>query len=140
MGMGLRRLSTKERQEVNEEITYLLGQGLITQSTSPWAPPIVVARKKNGRIRLAIDYRALNAQTFDQHHPIPRIDDLIDHLGEAKYFSSLDLKSGHYQMPLCEEDSDLTGFEHPGWPFPVDMSRYPVWFIWSTSLLPAFDD
>ena len=98
---------------MNEEITYLLGQGLITQSTSPWAPPIVVARKKNGRIRLAIDYRALNAQTFDQHHPIPRIDDLIDHLGEAKYFSSLDLKSGRYQMPLCEEDSDLTGFVTP---------------------------
>ena len=85
---------------MSEEITHLLGQGLITQSTSPWAAPIAVARKTNGQIQLAIDYRALNAQTFDQHHPIRRIDDLIDRLGEAKYFSSLDLKSGYYQMPL----------------------------------------
>lgn len=54
--------------------------------------------------------RFKNGQTFDQHHPIPRIDDLIDRLREAKYFSSLGLKSGYYQMPLCEEDSDLTGF------------------------------
>ena len=98
---------------MNDEITHLLSQGLITQSTSPWAAPIVVARRKNGQIRLAIDYRALNAQTFDQHHPIPRIDDLIDRLGEAKYFSSLDLKSGYYQMPLHEEDSHLTGFVIP---------------------------
>ena len=113
MGMRLRRLSPKEREEVSEEVIHLLGQGLITQSTSPRAAPIVVARKKNGRIRLAIDYRALNAQTFDQHHPIPRIQDLIDRRREAKYFSSLDLKSGHYQMPLCEEDSDLTGFVTP---------------------------
>ena len=113
VGMRPRRLSPKERGEVNDEITHLLSQGLITQSTSPWAAPIVVARRKNGQIRLAIDYRALNAQTFDQHHPIPRIDDLIDRLGEAKYFSSLDLKSGYYQMPLHEEDSDLTGFVTP---------------------------
>ena len=113
LGMRPRRLSPKEREEVNKEITHLLGQGLITQSTSPWAAPIVVARRKNGQIRLAIDYRALNAQSFDQHHPIPRIDDLIDRLGEAKYFSSLDLKSGYYQMPLREEDSDLTGFVTP---------------------------
>ena len=113
VGMRPRRLSPKEREEVNKEITHLLGQGLITQSTSPWAAPIVVARRKNGQIRLAIDYRALNAQSFDQHHPIPRIDDLIDRLGEAKYFSSLDSKSGYYQMPLREEDSDLTGFVTP---------------------------
>ena len=52
---------------MSEEITHLLGQGLITHSTSHWAAPIAVARKTNGQIRLAIDYRALNAQTFDQH-------------------------------------------------------------------------
>lgn len=98
---------------MNDEITHLLSQGLITQSTSPWTAPIVVARRKNDQIRLAIDYRALNAQSFDQHHPIPRIDVLIDRLGKAKYFSSLDLKRGYYQMSLHEEDSDLTGFVTP---------------------------
>ena len=90
-----------------------MDQGLIKESTSAWAAPIVVARRKNGQIRLAIDYRELNAQSFDQYHPIPRIDDLIDRLGEAKYFSSLDLKSGYYQMPLREEDAELTGFVTP---------------------------
>ena len=110
---------------MNDEITHLLSQGLITQSTSPWAAPIVVARRKNGQIRLAIDYQALNAQTFDQHHPIPRIDDLIDRLGEAKYFSSLDLKSGYYQMPLHEEDSDLTGFVTPDGHFQWTCQGFP---------------
>lgn len=75
--MRPRQLSPKEREEVNQEITHLLGQGLRTQSTSPWAAPIVVARKKNGQIRLAIDFGGLNTQSLDQHHPIPRIDDLI---------------------------------------------------------------
>ena len=108
-----KRLSPSERGEVKKEISYLLDQGLVKESTSAWAAPIVVARRKNGQIRLAIDYRELNAQSFDQHHPISRIDDLIDRLGEAKYFSSLDLKSGYYQMPLREEDAELTGFVTP---------------------------
>ncbi len=94
-----------------------MDQGLIKESTSAWAAPIVIARRKNGQIKLVIDYRALNAQSFDQHHPIPRIDDLIDRLGEAKYFSSLDLKSGYYQMPLREDDAELTGFVTPDWHF-----------------------
>ena len=108
-----KRLSPSERGEVKKDISYLLDQKLIKESTSARAAPIVVARRKNGQIRLAIDYRELNAQSFDHHLPIPRIDDLIDRLGEAKYFSSLDLKRGYYQMPLREEDAELTGFVMP---------------------------
>ena len=75
--------------------------------------PDSCSRKKKWPIRLAIDYRELNAQSFDQHHPIPRIDDLIDRRGEAKYFSLLDLKRGYYQMPLREQDAELTGLVTP---------------------------
>ena len=112
-----------------------LSQGLITQLKSAWAAPIVVARRKNGQMRLAIDYRALNTQTFDQHHPIPQIDDLIDRLWEAKYFSFLDFKSGYYQMNSHEEDSELTGFVAPDGHFqwtcqgtPFGLSGAPAYF------------
>ena len=76
-------------------------------------PPIVVARRRNGQIRLTIDYRELNAESFDQTTtPIPRIDDLIDRLGEAKYFSlTRSQEVGYYQMPLrgrrCRVDGGL---------------------------------
>ena len=109
-----RRLSQTEEEEVRKELDDLLRQGLIEPSSSPWAAAIVCARRKDGRLRLAIDYRALNAKsiTFSQH-PIPRIDDLLDRLGEATFFTTLDLKSGYQQMPVRNEDRELTSFVVP---------------------------
>ena len=95
-----RRLSPSEREELREEINYLLSQGLIETSTSPWASPIVIARRKNGRLRLAIDYRRLKSLTINSHYPLPVVDDLLDRLSNAKFFSTLDAKSGYWQMPL----------------------------------------
>ena len=72
------------------------------------------ARRKGGRLRLAIDYRALNAKSLScSQHPIPRIDDLLDRLGEATFFTTLDLKSGYHQMPVREGDRELTSFVVP---------------------------
>ena len=93
-----RRLSPSERQEVRDEIDYLLSQGLIETSTSPWASPIVIAGRKNGQLRLAIDYRRLNCLTINSHYPLPVIDDLLDRLSNAKFFSTLDAKSGYWQI------------------------------------------
>ena len=98
---------------MRNEVQYLLQQGLIRESTSPWAAPIVAARRKNGRLRLAMDYRRLNAATQPQHHPLPLIDDLVDQLTDARFFSTVDLKSGYYQMPMREQDAEVTAFVTP---------------------------
>ena len=85
-----RRLSQAEMVEVRKEIEDLLQQGLMETSSSPWSAPIVCARRKNGQLRLAMDYRALNAQTISNSaHPIPLIEDLLDRLGNARFFSTL---------------------------------------------------
>ena len=109
-----RRLSPSEREELREEINYLLSQGLIETSTSPWASPIVIARRKNGRVRLAIDYRRLNSLTINSHYPLPVVDDLLDRLSNAKFFSTLDAKSGYWQMPL--QGDCYNGVCYTRWP------------------------
>ncbi len=109
-----RRLSLEEQAEVREEIDELIKMGIVRQSNSPWAAPIVCARKPTGKLRLAIDYRGLNNVSLPATlHPIPRIDDLFDCLGEANFFSIMDAKSGYHQLPLPEEESELTAFVVP---------------------------
>ena len=109
-----RRLSPEEEKEVKEEIQQLLDMGVVRQSNSPWAAPIVCARKASGKLRLAIDFRGLNGVSLPATlHPIPRIDDLFDRLGEAKYFSILDAKSGYHQLPLAEGEAEMTAFVVP---------------------------
>ena len=109
-----RRLSPEEETEVRDEIEELKDMGLVRESNSPWAAPIVCARRKNGALRLAIDYRGLNAISVPATmHPIPRIDDLFDRLGEANFFSVLDAKSGYHQMPLAKEETEMTAFVVP---------------------------
>ena len=109
-----RRLSQAEMVEVRKEIEDLLRQGLIETSSSPWSAPIVCVRRKNGQLRLTMDYRALNAQTISSSaHPIPLIEDLLDRLGNARFFSTLDLKSGYHQMPIRDKDKELTAFVVP---------------------------
>ena len=104
-----RRLSSSEKEEVAKEIEHLLKQGLIETCSSPWAASIVCVRKKDGSLRLAIDYRGLNKRSYNCcQHPLPLIDDLLDRLGGAKYFSTLDVKSGYHQMPVKESDKDKT--------------------------------
>ena len=109
-----RRLSPDEETEVMKEIDDLMEMGVVGQSNSPWAAPIVCARKSDGRLRLAIDYRGLNNVSLPATlHPIPRIDDLFDRLGDAKYFSVMDAKSGYHQLPLKDEEAELTAFVVP---------------------------
>ena len=109
-----RRLSQDLAAEVKEHIEKLLKEGVIRESNSEWASPIVCARRADGSLRLVIDYRLTNEKSRTATlHPIPLIDDLIDHLSKAKYFSILDAKSGYHQMPLRKEDSAATAFVVP---------------------------
>ena len=110
-----RRLSQELADEVRDHIEKLIKEGVVRQSNSEWASPIVCARRSDGSLRLVIDYRLTNekSRTATLHPIIPLIDDLIDHLSGAKYFSTLDAKSGYHQMPLRKEDSAATAFVVP---------------------------
>ncbi|KAK7929525.1 hypothetical protein WMY93_005920 [Mugilogobius chulae] len=96
-------------KDVEHKIRGRYPQGI----RSPYASPIVVVRKKNGSIRICIDYRTLNSRTIPDQYTIPRIDDALDCLTGSKWFSVLDLRSGYYQIAMSEEDKEKTAFICP---------------------------
>ena len=83
---------------------------LIRESKSPWSSPIILGKKKDGEMRFCIEYRKLNSVTIGQAHPLPRVDDILDSLGDAQYFSTLDLKSAYWQISVDEKDRHKTAF------------------------------
>ena len=95
---------------INEEVQRMLENKLIKESTSPWTSPVVLVRKKNGKLRFCVDYRKLNNITKKDSYPLPRIDEMLDSLAGAKYFSTLDLMSGYWQVAMDPEDQEKTAF------------------------------
>ncbi|MCW5672650.1 MAG: DDE-type integrase/transposase/recombinase [Hydrogenophaga sp.] len=105
------RSSPKEDTISKEHITAMLEANVIQPSTSPWSAPVVMVPKKGStELRFCIDYRALNAVTRQDAYPMPRIEDTLDKLGKATIFSTLDLASGYWQIPIREEDKQKTAF------------------------------
>ncbi|WVZ69537.1 hypothetical protein U9M48_018309 [Paspalum notatum var. saurae] len=104
------RMSGKEYDELKKQLDDLLEKGLIRCSISPWGAPVLFVKKKDGSMRLCIDYRGLNAVTLKSKCPLPQIDDLLDQLNGARYFSKIDLRSGYHQMKIREEDIPKTAF------------------------------
>src|SRR2546429_10560 len=88
----------------------MLENGIIRPSKSPWASPVVIVGKKGGDKRLCVDYRKLNKLTEEDRYPLPRIDDLLDSLGGATWFSTMDLASGFWQVQMAKEDIKKTAF------------------------------
>ena len=105
-----RRLPLGKREIEEEEISNMLERGIIEPSSSAWASPVVLITKKDGTPRFCIDYRRLNDVTVKDAYPLPRVDDCIDALSGSKYFSSLDLNSGYWQVAMKPEDKDKTAF------------------------------
>ena len=101
------------REAVEEEIEMMLAEGIIEPCCSEWASPIVVVKKKDNSIRLCVDYRRLNAGTEIDAYPMPRVDDILDQLGQAQYISTLDLAKGYWQVPVAVEDRPKTAFITP---------------------------
>ena len=88
----------------------MLDNKLIQESTSSWASPVVLVAKKNEKKRFCVDYRKLNAITKKDSYPLPRIDEMLDSLAGAKYFSTLDLMSGYWQVMMDPHDREKTAF------------------------------
>ena len=92
------RMAPKELDELKIQLQELLDKGFIRSSNSPWGAPVLFVKKKDGTLRLCIDYHQLNKVTVKNRYPLPRIDDLFDLLKGAKVFSNIDLRLGYYQM------------------------------------------
>ena len=107
---GLYRMSPAELSELKNQLSELIDQGFIRPSTSPWGAPVLFVSKKDGALRLCVDYRALNRLTVKNSYPLPRIDDILDQLSTAKYYTKIDLRSGYHQIRLDEESIPLTAF------------------------------
>ena len=88
----------------------MLEQGVIRPSTSAWFSPIILVKKKSGKLRFCVNYRKLNSVDVGHAHPLPRIDDILDSLGDSKYFTTLDLRSGCWQISVDEHDRHKTAF------------------------------
>ena len=105
-----RRIPPAMIDEVRTHLQQLYDAGIIRPSHSPYNSNIVLVRKKDGSLRICIDYRQLNKATIRDAYALPRIDQIFDYLSGAKYFTVLDMKSGYHQVPIKEEDIFKTGF------------------------------
>ena len=108
-----RRMPYTVRQEVAKQLKTMQQSGVIQPSCSPWSSPVVMVRKKDGSHRFCVDYRGLNSITKADTFPLPRIDDLLDQLGRAKYFSTLDLASGFWPIRMEPSSQEKTAFATP---------------------------
>jgi len=104
------RLSTAELDELRKQLDDLLKKGFIKPSTSPYGAPVLFVRKKDGTLRMCVDYRGLNRITIKNRHPLPRIDELIDRFRGARFFTKLDLISGYHQQRIFEPHTHKTAF------------------------------
>ena len=109
-----RRIPLAKIKDAEEEIKKMVKQDIIEPSTSPWNSNIVLVKKSDGSWRMCIDYRKVNECVLKNSHPLPRIDDTIDALSGSKYFSTVDLKQGYFQIPVAVEDRPKTAFSFPG--------------------------
>ncbi|KAL5775879.1 hypothetical protein ACOSP7_013436 [Xanthoceras sorbifolium] len=104
------RMAPAELKELKLQLQELLDKGFIRPSVSPWEAPVLFVKKKDGSMRLCIDYRQLNKLTIKNKYPLPRIDDLFDQLRGATVFSKIDLRSGYHQLRVKDSDIQKTAF------------------------------
>jgi hypothetical protein len=128
------RMSTLELKELQMQLEELLKKDYICPSVSPWGAPVLFEKKKDGTLRLCIDFKQLNKVTLKNKYHLSRIDDLFDQLKYAKIFSKIDLRSGYHQVRIKEEDISKTAFRtrYSHYEFtmvPFGLSNAPVVFM-----------
>ena len=141
------RMSDHELEELRKQLAELLESGRIRPSQSPYASPVLFVRKKEGTLRMCVDYRALNSVTVKNRYPLPRIDEMFDQLRSARYFTKLDLRSGYWQIRVAERDVPKTAFRTRYGHFeftvmPFGLTNAPATFqaLMNRVLRPYLDD
>ena len=104
------RMSPAELRELKAQLEELLSKGFIRPSISPWGAPVLFVKKKDGSLRLCIDYKQLNRVTIRNQYPLTRIDELFDQLQGSRVYSKIDLRSGYHQLRVQESDVPKTAF------------------------------
>ncbi|GBM40902.1 Retrovirus-related Pol polyprotein from transposon 297 [Araneus ventricosus] len=105
-----RRLPLARKEEADHLVKEMVDNGIIEESSGPWASPNVLVKKKDGSTRFCVDYRKLNEITKKYSYPLPRIDDTLDALNGSQWFTTLDLESGYWQVEIRPEDREKTAF------------------------------
>ena len=103
-------MAPAEMKELKTQLQDLLDKGFIRPGVSPWGAPVLFVKKKDGSMRLCVDYRELNKATIKNRYPLPRIDDLFDQLQGSCVFSKIDLRSGYHQLKVKPEDVSKSAF------------------------------
>ena len=139
-------MAPKELAEMKKQLEELLEKGFICPSSSPWGCLAIFVKKKDGTLRMCVDYRPLNVVTIKNKYPLPRIDPLFDQLAGAKVFSKIDLRSGYHQIKIRPQDIPKTSFstryglyEHLVMSF--DLTNAPAFFMYLMNLvfMPELD-
>ena len=104
------RIPPPQLDEVREHLKLMLDAGVIRPSNSPWCNAVVLVRKKDGSLRFCIDFRKLNSLTVEDSHPLPHICETLESLAGAAHFSTFDMNSGFWQVPMAEESKQYTAF------------------------------
>ena len=128
------RMAVVEMEELKNQVDELEKKGFIRKSISPWGAPVLFVKKKDGSLRLCIDYRELNRVTIKNRYPLPRIDDLFDQLKGAAVFSKIDLRSGYHELRIKAQDIPKTAFRtHYGhyefFVIPFSLTNVPATFM-----------
>ena len=150
-----RRMPIHHKKDLQEKIDALMDKQLISPCHSPYSAPAMLVPKKNGKLRLVIDYRQLNNQTIKSCWPIPSIEEIFDTLEGSAYFTTIDMSWGFYQIPMDENSQEYTAFSTPFGSFkwlrmPMGLTNSPPTFqslmeivlsklIWKTTV-PYLDD
>jgi hypothetical protein len=131
---ALYRLSPDEQDEMTRQLASFIEKGFVRPSVSPFGAPVLFVRKKDGSLRMCVDYRALNSITIKNKYPLPYIEDLLDRAQGCTIFSKMDLRQGYYQVPVAEGDIHKTAFRtrfgHFEWTvLPFGLTNAPATFM-----------
>lgn len=130
---------------LNKHLDEMIENGVVRKSNSPWASPVILIKKKSGEHRFCVDYRKLNAVTEKDSYPLPYVTNTLDQLKDARYLSSLDVKSAFFQVPLAEESKKYSAFVVPNrglWEFnrlPFGLSTSPATWQRLMDLVLGYD-